>query len=82
MSTAEYPDHMSKIEPTDTQDQVAAFAKLHGASEKLHTAELSEIERFKSIMDRLISIESDITLIKKHFNIVEIIGQQSIQEKP
>jgi len=74
MSTAEYSEGMSEIMPTDTMEETEAFKKLHELAQKIHTAEMGEIEKFKSIMDRLISLESDIKLIKKHFNIVEIIG--------
>ena len=74
MSTAEYPERMSEIMETDTPEQKEVFKDLHKAASKLHEAELPEIERFKSVMDRLINIESDLALIKKHFNIVPIIG--------
>jgi len=81
MSTAEYPEEMSEIAQTETPDQVKAFQKLHEAADKIHTAELPEIKRFKSLMDRLISIESDIKLIKEHLNIVPII-KGALQGRP
>lgn len=74
MSTAEYQDH-SEIEPTNTEEQASAFAMFHEKAQKIHTAEMGEIERFKAIMDRLMSIESDVKAIKQHFSIVPIFGQ-------
>lgn len=75
MSTAEYENQMSEIHQLGNPVADAQFRKLHEAAKKIHTDDLSRIEQFKSIMDKLMSIESDITLIKKHFNIVEIIGK-------
>lgn len=74
MSTAEYEGNMSEIAPADTQEQREAFAKLHSFAKKIHTAEIGDIEQFKSIMDKLMAIEADIKQIKKHFNIVHIVG--------
>ena len=74
MSTAEYKNNMSDIQQTDTPAKVALFAKLHKTANVVHTADMDEIRRFKSIMDKLMTIESDIKLIKRHFNIVTIIG--------
>ena len=71
---AEYDDGMSDIMPVNNEEEEKKFKELHeGFAKKLHIAELPELERFKSIMDRLIAIETDIKLIKKHFNIVHII---------
>lgn len=73
MSTAEYSNEMSEIMETNTPDQKEVFEKLHEKALKIHTAEMSEIERFKSIMDKLMTIQSDVDMIKKHFNIVPIL---------
>ena len=80
MSTAEYGNTMSNIEPTNTTEQMKAFSQfdssvqLHGKAKQIHTANMDEIIRFKAIMDKLMAIETDIHMIKKHFNIVSIIG--------
>ena len=74
MSTAEYGNTMSNIEPTNTTEQMKAFSQLHGKAKQIHTANMDEIIRFKAIMDKLMAIETDIHMIKKHFNIVTIIG--------
>ncbi len=79
MSTAEYMNEMSNIEPTDTPEKRALFEKLHESAKEIHTAEMGEITRFKSIMDKLMAIEIDIHMIKKHFNIVPILGESALK---
>lgn len=74
MATAEYDDKMSNVEQIENQQALDRMRELHSAAKKIHVGDLQEIEQFKSIMDKLMAIEKDLTLIKKHFNIVHLIG--------
>ena len=74
MGSAQYEDGMSEVTLLPGQKEIDAFAKLHSSAEKIHIGEHGEIIRFKSIMDKLFSIEDDLKLIKTHFKIVPIIG--------
>ena len=76
MATAEYPDFMTPVSEVKSEEELEQFKKVHELANKIHAGGMDEIGRFQSIMSRLMSIEKDLSLIKKHFNIVHIIDNQ------